>query len=99
MSFFFPAFREKHGVRGRQSDADKSRITRSSLALTRRTARIGMGDGIDVFGVNGMPRSTDGGTWGKTSLTRWNPFMAIVVVVVEVLLGPTVGGIKSFPNC
>ena len=69
------------------------------LALTRRSARIGMGDGIDVFGVNGMPRSTDGGTWGKTSLTRWNPFMAIVVVVVEVLLGPTVGGIESFPNC
>ena len=57
-----------------------------------------MGDGIDVFGINGMPRSTDGGTWGKVSMTRWNPFIAIVVVVVEVRLGPIVGGIESFPN-
>ena len=44
-----------------------------------------------------MPRSTYRGTWGKPRMTRWNPFIAIVVVV-EVRLGPTVGGIESVPN-
>ena len=39
---------------------------------------------------HGMPRSTDGGTGGKASMTRWNPFM-VIVVVVEVRLERTTG--------
>ena len=64
------------------------------LALTRRPAPLGISfrvdaGCVDIIGINGMPRITFWGTWGKTNI--W-----LSVVDEAVRLGPTVGGM--FPE-